>query len=85
MAICAFKFAWTFVLPFIIAEVAVRDPSGKLLASTTLIIGTGLSLGPLFAGLMLGSAWSLGSVLIAAAACGVLSFACLFLSPKSQP
>ena len=84
VAICAFKFAWTFVLPFIIAEVAGRDPSGKLLASTSLIIGTGLSLGPLFAGLMLGAAWTLGTVFIAAAVCGVLSFACLFLSPKSQ-
>ena len=84
VAVCAFKFAWTFVLPFIIAEVAGRDPSGKLLASTSLIIGTGLSIGPLFAGLLLGAAWSLGSVFIAAALCGVLSFACLFLSPKSR-
>lgn len=83
-AVCAFKFAWTFVLPFIIAEVAGRDPSGKLLASTSLIIGTGLSLGPLFAGLLLGAAWSLGSVFIAAAFCGVLSFACLSLSPKAR-
>lgn len=84
VAVCAFKFAWTFVLPFIIAEVAGRDPSGKLLASTSLIIGTGLSIGPLFAGLLLGATWSLGSVFIAAALCGVLSFACLFLSPKSR-
>ena len=82
-AICAFKFAWTFVLPFIIAEVASRDPSGRLVASTTMIIGTGLSLGPLFAGTMLEAAWSLQSVFIAAAACGLLSFACLLLSPRA--
>lgn len=81
-AICAFKFAWTFVLPFIIAEVASRDSSGRLVASTTLIIGTGLSLGPLFAGLMLEAAWSLQSVFIAAAACGILSLACLFPWPR---
>lgn len=81
-AICAFKFAWTFVLPFVIAEVAGRDPSGRLVASTTMIIGTGLSLGPLFAGTMLEAAWSLRSVFVAAAACGVLSFACLLLSPR---
>jgi predicted MFS family arabinose efflux permease len=84
IAVCAFKFAWTFVLPFIVAEAANRDRSGKLLASTTMIIGTGLSLGPLFAGLLLGSAWSIGAVFIAAAACGVLSFACLFLPVKSK-
>lgn len=81
-AICAFKFAWTFVLPFVIAEVAGRDPSGRLVASATMIIGTGLSLGPLFAGTMLEAAWSLQSVFIAAAACGGLSFACLLLSPR---
>lgn len=82
VAICAFKFAWTFVLPFIIAEVASRDSSGRLVASTTLIIGTGLSLGPLFAGTMLEAAWSLQSVFIAAAACGILSLACLFVWPR---
>lgn len=85
VAICAFKFAWTFVLPFIIAEVASRDPSGRLVASTTMIIGTGLSLGPLFAGTMLDAAWSLQSVFLAAAACGLLSFACLLLSPRANP
>lgn len=84
VAICAFKFAWTFVLPFIIAEVAGRDPSGRLVAATTLIIGTGLSLGPLFAGNLLEAAWSLQSVFLAAAACGVLSVICLFAAPKSQ-
>lgn len=82
VAICAFKFAWTFVLPFIIAEAASRDPSGRLVASTTLIIGTGLSLGPLFAGNLLEAAWSLGAVFIAAAICGVVSFACLVVSPR---
>ena len=83
VAVCAFKFAWTFVLPFIIAEVACRDPSGRLVASTTLIIGAGLSLGPLFAGLLLGAAWSLNAVFIAAAICGALSYVCLSASPKS--
>lgn len=82
VAICAFKFAWTFVLPFIVAEVAGRDPSGRLVASTTLIIGTGLSLGPLFAGIMLDAAWSLNAVFMAAAACGFVSLACLSLSPR---
>ena len=84
VAICAFKFAWTFVLPFIIAEAASRDPSGRLVASTTLIIGTGLSLGPLFAGNLLEAAWSLGAVFLAAAICGAESFACLVVSPRPK-
>lgn len=84
ISICAFKFAWTFVLPFIVAEVAGRDKSGKLLASMTLIIGTGLSLGPLFAGTLLDAQWSLRAVFIGAAACGVVSLLCLFAPAKTQ-
>lgn len=84
IAICAFKFAWTFVLPFIVAEVAGREQSGRLLAFMTLIIGTGLSLGPLFAGLMLGAGWSLGLVFVAAAVCGAISAACLFAPTQTH-
>jgi hypothetical protein len=32
--------------------------------------------------MLLDAAWSLGAVFIAAALCGVLSFACLFVAPN---
>jgi predicted MFS family arabinose efflux permease len=83
-AICAFKFAWTFALPFIIAEISSCDASGRLVAATTLIIGLGLSLGPLFAGNMLAGGWDLGTVMLLAAVCSVLSLIGLILTPKTQ-
>lgn len=49
-AILIFKFGWTFVLPFLLAAIAEADSTGRVVPSLTLIIGMGLSLGPLVAG-----------------------------------
>jgi len=49
----AFKFGWTFALPFILAAAAGRDPTGKIMAPVNLVIGTGTSVGPLIAGAIL--------------------------------
>ncbi|MBS0612001.1 MAG: MFS transporter [Proteobacteria bacterium] len=49
----AFKFGWTFALPFLLAAAASRDPSGKIMAPVNLMIGTGTSVGPLLAGAIL--------------------------------
>ncbi|MDM0114017.1 MFS transporter [Variovorax sp. J22R133] len=73
----AFKFAWTFVLPFILAAVAKHDGSGRLVASLNFVIGAGLAVGPLLAGLLLDAGASLQALFLAAAAIGVLSFSCL--------
>ena len=84
VAICVFKFAWTFALPFIIAEISSCDSSGRLVASTTLIIGMGLSLGPLIAGNMLEGGQSLSTVMLFAAVCSATSFVVLLITPKAQ-
>jgi DHA1 family inner membrane transport protein len=42
----AFLYAWTFSLPFLLAVVAARDPSGRLSPLINLMIGAGLGLGP---------------------------------------
>ncbi len=49
----AFKFGWTFALPFLLAAAASRDPTGKIMAPINLVIGTGTSVGPLMAGAIL--------------------------------
>lgn len=85
-AVFAFKFAWTFVLPFILAVVAKSDASGRLVASLTLVIGVGLAVGPLIAGVMLDSGWGLGSVFVAATVACLISLAFLFhVERKGQP
>lgn len=50
VAAFAFKFAWTFALPFILASLAQLDRSGKIMNLSNLVIGCGLALGPMLAG-----------------------------------
>ncbi|MET5013303.1 MFS transporter, partial [Burkholderia pseudomallei] len=53
LAILGFKFALTFVLPFMLASVAAVDATGRLIATLNLVICSGLAAGPLAAGMML--------------------------------
>ncbi|MBN3738976.1 MULTISPECIES: MFS transporter [Burkholderia] len=76
-AIFAFKFAWTFVLPFILATVAQIDTSGRLVATLNFVIGAGLAAGPLLAGLMLDTGSTMRTLFIAATAVAIVSFAAL--------
>lgn len=50
LATFGFKFAWTFVLPFLLATLAGIDRSGRLMSTTNLVIGGGLAIGPALAG-----------------------------------
>ncbi|UTV53476.1 MFS transporter [Burkholderia arboris] len=76
-AIFAFKFAWTFVLPFILATVAQIDTSGRLVATLNFVIGAGLAAGPLLAGLMLDAGGTMRALFVAATAVAIVSFAAL--------
>ncbi|EED97462.1 MFS transporter [Burkholderia multivorans] len=76
-AIFTFKFAWTFVLPFILATVAQIDTSGRLVATLNFVIGAGLAAGPLLAGLMLDAGGTMRALFVAATAVAVVSFAAL--------
>ncbi|AWU99982.1 MFS transporter [Burkholderia sp. JP2-270] len=76
-AIFAFKFAWTFVLPFILATVAQIDTSGRLVATLNFMIGAGLAAGPLLAGLMLDAGGTMRALFAAATAVAIVSFAAL--------
>ncbi|MBU9132900.1 MFS transporter [Burkholderia multivorans] len=76
-AIFTFKFAWTFVLPFILATVAQIDTSGRLVATLNFVIGAGLAAGPLLAGLMLDAGGTMRVLFVAATAVAVVSFAAL--------
>ncbi|NHV28895.1 MFS transporter [Burkholderia sp. D-99] len=76
-AIFAFKFAWTFVLPFILATVAQIDTSGRLVATLNFVIGAGLAAGPLLAGLMLDAGGTMHALFTIATAVAIVSFAAL--------
>ncbi|MCA8092696.1 MFS transporter [Burkholderia anthina] len=76
-AIFAFKFAWTFVLPFILATVAQIDTSGRLVATLNFVIGAGLAAGPLLAGLLLDAGGTMHALFGIATAVAIASFAAL--------
>lgn len=82
-AIFAFKFAWTFVLPFILAAAANKDRSGRLIASLNFVIGAGLAIGPLIAGVLLDAGAGLHTLFAGAAAICTLSLICLLRVERS--
>ncbi|WP_408399247.1 MFS transporter [Paraburkholderia sediminicola] len=82
-AIFAFKFAWTFVLPFILAAAAKTDTSGRLIATLNFVIGAGLAVGPLIAGFLLDAGAGLNTLFQGAAVISALSFVCLLRVERS--
>lgn len=64
----AFKFAWTFALPFILAAIASRDTGGGIMAWVNLVIGTGTSVGPVITGRILESTGASTMLLVCAGA-----------------
>lgn len=84
IALCGFKFAWTFVLPFILAIVATHDATGRLVASLTLVIGVGLAVGPLIAGNMLNMGASLTTVILTGLVV-VIASAAMMLRAEATP
>lgn len=64
----AFKFAWTFALPFILAAIASRDSGGGIMAWVNLVIGTGTSVGPVITGRILEGAGATTMLLVCAGA-----------------
>ncbi len=76
-AVFAFKFAWTFVLPFILAAAAKHDGTGRLVASLNFVIGAGLAAGPLIAGVLLDAGATFAALFAGAAVVSVISCLCL--------
>lgn len=74
----AFKFSWTFTLPFILAAIAGRDTSGGIMAWINMVIGFGTSIGPVITGRILGGAGA-ETMLIFCAAMIAASFVLLLL------
>ncbi|AOE85308.1 MFS transporter [Pseudomonas sp. TCU-HL1] len=73
LAALAFKFTWTYVLPFILACLAELDASGRLMNASNLVIGGGLALGPALAGRLIEHQGGFHGVLMGATAITLLS------------
>lgn len=72
-AIMAFKFAWTFALPFLLAIIGELDRDGRIVAEIYLTAGIGLMLGPSLAGWLVSSAHGFPGMLFVETALLVIS------------
>ncbi|MBN8840704.1 MAG: hypothetical protein J0I25_10955 [Sphingomonadales bacterium] len=63
----AFKFSWTFTLPFILAAIASRDTGGGIMAWVNMVIGFGTSIGPVITGRILSHAGATAMLVFCAA------------------
>jgi DHA1 family inner membrane transport protein len=50
-----FKYAWTFILPFMMAALSSLDASGRVIVTTNIFIGGGLATGPLISASLINS------------------------------
>lgn len=81
-AIFAFKFAWTFVIPFVFAAAAREDASGRLTSAVGFITGVALAIGPLVGGILLDHGVAYGALCGGAAALCTMSFLCMWLAER---
>ena len=50
IAAVIFKFAWTFILPYLLSTLSDLSNGGHLMNTTNLMIGSGFSIGPIVSG-----------------------------------
>lgn len=80
LAALLFKFAWTFILPLILACLADLDHSGKLMNASNLVIGGGLAIGPAIAGRLIEASGGFAVLLVGGAVITLLSLALVVAS-----
>ncbi len=79
-----FKFAWWFTLPYLLANMTLLDPSGRIAILTNFVIACGMGLGPAIAATILeisqpvGGELDYNSVLVFGLACLAISFPLLY-------
>ena len=76
LAAMVFKFAWTFILPYLLASLS--DIGGShVMNSTNLMIGTGFAIGPVVSGMLIeSSGGGFGGMLLLAVIAVLVSMGC---------
>ncbi len=64
IAAVIFKFAWTFILPYLLSALADLHSGPHIMNTTNLMIGGGFAIGPLLGGLLIDSTGSFTGMLI---------------------
>jgi predicted MFS family arabinose efflux permease len=74
-----FKFAWTFILPYLLSTLSALSSGGHLMNTTNLMIGTGFSIGPIVSGALIQSGGGSFTGMLIFALTGVLASCALVL------
>jgi hypothetical protein len=74
-----FKFAWTFILPYLLSTLSALSSGGHLMNTTNLMIGTGFSIGPIVSGALIQSGGGSFNGMLIFALTGVLASCALVL------
>ena len=83
IAVCALKFSWNFMQPFILAAVADFDINGRMMSFAVAVQMVGLSLGPILSSLFITSS-DLGTIGYACSGLLVASYALLLIPLAEQ-
>lgn len=67
LAAVVFKFAWTFILPYLLSSISDLDSTGQLMNTTNLMIGTGFAVGPILGGMLIEATGGFAAMLTVAA------------------
>jgi predicted MFS family arabinose efflux permease len=73
IAAMVFKFAWTFILPYLLSSLSGLGGGGHVMNTTNLMIGSGFAIGPLLSGVLIQSSGGFTTMLATAIAAVVLS------------
>lgn len=74
-----FKFAWTFILPYLLSTLSSLSSGGHLMNTTNLMIGAGFSIGPIVSGALIQSSGGSFTGMLVFALAGVLASCALVL------
>jgi predicted MFS family arabinose efflux permease len=76
-AAMVFKFAWAFILPYLLSSLAdLGNGGGHVMNTTNLMIGTGFAIGPALSGVLIEASGGFAGMLTVACACVLVSLGC---------
>lgn len=86
IAAVIFKFAWTFILPYLLSALSDLSAGGHVMNTTNLMIGTGFAIGPLAGGVLIDATGGGFTGMLTLSLVGVvLSMALILISHPRSP
>lgn len=84
IAAVVFKFAWTFILPYLLSALSDLGGGGQVMNTTNLMIGTGFAIGPVLGGVLIEGTGGFGAMLTVSFL-GVVASGAAVLSARPTP